>query len=236
MSHVCYIPGMTNQTPEADKDLLDELMGKDSKISKSTTELPDGPLPPVPDPNADLVIKPEAPKSPVQSLDEVHATSQGGDGYTLTIAGQAYTFDGKVKVNKNYEVVVKVTKLEGVLTTLRKPSRNGGESFLDATVRKVIGDGFRGVRTYHIVSAIPRNPSKTAAPDNLQFMSLEQLKAVATERAAGFIKLSDYGDDVVALRETLMDFFQNDRKNFAAREKQRSADILERRELEKLNA
>ena len=227
---------MTNETPASDKDLLDELMGKDSKLSKTDAQLPDGPLPPVPDPNAELIVKPLPAKGPVAALDEQHATHAGGDGYELTIAGQAYTFDGKVKTNKNYEVKVKVTKLEGALTVLRKIPKNGGESFLDSIVRKVVGDGFRGVRTYNIVSAVPRNPSKTAAPDNLQFMSLEQLKAVATERAKDFIKLSDYGEDVVALRETLMDFFQNDRKHFAVREAVRSADILERRELEKLNA
>jgi len=125
-----------NQNPEAgdEKDLLDELMGTKSAsgpISHADVQLPDGPLPAVPDPNRELDVKPAAPKSRVASLDEQHATSAGGEGYALTITGQAYTFDGRVKVNRDYKVVVNVKQLEGALATLRKIPKNGGESYLD---------------------------------------------------------------------------------------------------------
>ena len=65
-------------------------------------------------------------------------------------------------------------------------------------------------------------------------MTLEQLKGVVRERKAP-IKIEDYGDDAVALREAVVDFFLNPR-GFSEREQKRSADIVERRGLESMNA
>lgn len=235
MSHLCYIGGMNESSDANNKDLLAELLGEGGKVSGADVELPDGPLPAVPDPTAELEVKPEARPSAIQAADAVHATDQGGEGFALTIAGQAYTKDERGnKAEVPYKVTINVTKLEGAMSLLRKIPKNGGDSFLDAVVRKVIGPTFRGVRTYNPVGAVPRNPSKTAAPTNLQFMTIEQLRVVVKERKAP-IKLADYGEDVVALREAVMDFFLNP-KGFAEREAKRSADIVERRELEAANS
>ena len=225
-------------TGNAEKDLLDELMGTTSdrgKLSQAEQELPDGPIPPAPNPNTELEVHPLPVKSHVQAADAEHATEHGGEGFALTIAGQAYTKDEKGnKAEKPYRVTINVAKLEGAMSLLRKLPKNGGESFLDATVRKVVGPTFRGVRTYNPEGAVPRNPGKTPAPSNLQYMTLEQLKGVVRERKAP-IKIEDYGNEVVALREAVVDFFLNP-KGFAEREAKRSADIVERRELEAANA
>lgn len=228
----CYISGMTNIPAVPALSLEEELLG--GKISAADEQFPDGPIPPAPDPTQELEVKPDAQPSRVQALDEVHATSKGGGGYALTIAGLAYTQDvNKNKINVPYRVVIKVAKLEGAISLLRKIPANGGDSYLDAVVRKAIGPSFRGVRTYNPEGAEPLN-DKTPAPKNLQFMSIDQLKAVVKERGIA-IKLEDYGNDVVALRESVMDSFLNP-KDFPIREAKRSADRAERSELERLNA
>jgi len=205
------------------------------KLAGAEQELPDGPIPPAPDPNRALDVHDVETRSPIQKADELHSTSHGGEGFKLTIAGQAYTKDEKGnKAEVPYRVEIKVAKLLGAMSLLRKIPKNGGESYLDATVRKVIGPTFRGVRTYNPEGAVPLNPAKTEAPTNIQFMTLEQLRQVVKERKAP-IKLDDYGSDVVALRDAVVDFFLNP-VGFADREAKRSADIVERRSLEMLNS
>lgn len=205
---------------EKQDDLLKELAGNNVKVeyidpldrSEATRDL--------------LEVAPLKPESAITRMDKKFSTQAGGKGYRVSIRGEYYAIskehNGK-KIKKPYEVAVNVASLHAALSTIKS-------KLLDAAVKRKHVD-FAGVRTHHIVEAVPLS-AETPESTNLQFMSREKLEAHVKDHRVP-INPVEYPDTMV-LRSAIVDYTLNP-KGFEAREVLRQKDRQETAELAALN-
>jgi len=188
--------------------ILDELKGLNASV-KQIDPPSEKPL----DSAASLEV--QAPQiSATRRMDAKHATVSGGKGYSVVVKGVYLApspADPRKKVAKPYEIEVNVPKLEGALSLIKN------HLLRPAVLRKHPEAGY--IQTHEIVSQRPLSPA-TPETRNLQYMNHDALSAYVKDNAVPIDLATPGYDDVVVLRESIIDYTLNPR-GFEKREAER---------------
>jgi hypothetical protein len=224
---------MTDQNPSInsgiDADmaaLLGEVNGgaQDVTDEKTKTELAKAHAESTADP---LQVAPPAAGSATARF-QAAATAKGPvRGYRVTVEGLYLSPSKDVptkSTKKPYKLVVNLTSIEGALSTIKN-------KMLD----KLLKMSYPDYKTYstHVITNVERLSEDTPPVDNVAYMDLPKLLQFIEFKKVP-VDVKTYGEDVVNLRNAVVDFLLNP-KGFEEREEKRLADLMETRELEKLN-
>lgn len=213
-------------------DLLKELNGAADTPKVEQVDKPQTQGPSRDEQLARAAAPPAPPPTAAARFDTEYSTAAGGKGYKLRVKGKYYapSPDQKGKIDKPFEVTVRVPKLAECKSILRN-------KLLTPAIQKQHPECKR-FKEFRIVECTPLS-KETAPPDSVDFMNREQLEALVrrTEALSKVVDLETFprnDEGTTALRAVIIDYAQNPH-DFADRENARKAEREEDAELAALN-